>query len=61
MGLAGKALAIRAEGVASMLAKEIVAKTQPPRRDRGGAEEKEESVHRGAQTSSADGGGHGHK
>ena len=61
MGLAGKALAIRAEGVASMLAREIVAKTQPPRRDRGGAEEKEESVNRGAHSTSAAGGAHGHK
>lgn len=61
MGTAGERVAAASRGVARMMAEEIAQQTQPPRRDRGGAEEKEESVHLGAQTTSADGGAHGHK
>ena len=61
MGSAGEQVAAAARGVASMLAKEIARQTQPPRRDRGGAEEKEESVQCLAQSISAEGGAHGHK
>lgn len=56
MGEAGERVATAAQGVACMLAKEIAMQTQPPRRDRGGAEEKEESVHLSAQLPSAAGG-----
>ena len=56
MGEAAERVATAAQGVACMLAKEIARQTQPPRRDRGGAEEKEESVHRDAIYSSASGG-----
>ena len=56
MGEAGERVATAAQGVACMLAKEIARQTQPPRRDRGGAEEKEESVHQGAHSISAAGG-----
>ena len=61
MGAAGKQVAAASRGVARMMATEIAQQTQPPRRDRGGAEEKEESVHKGAYTTSADGGAHDHK
>ncbi len=61
MGTAGERVAAASRGVARMVAKEIFQQTQPPRRDRGGAEEKEESVHQGALTTSADGGAHDHK
>ena len=56
MGEAGMQVAHSAQGVASRLAAKVAAYTQPPRRDRGGAEEKEESVHRDAIYSSASGG-----
>ena len=56
MGEAGERVAKAAQGVACMLAKEIALQTQPPRRDRGGAEEKEESVHQSARSTSAAGG-----
>ena len=61
MGIAGERVAAASRGVARIVAKEIAHQTQPPRRDRGGAEEKEESVHGGAYSTSADGGAHGHK
>ena len=59
MGASGQTVAHSSCGIASMLAVQIAAHTQPPRRDRGGAEEKEESVHRNAQDSSASGGPYG--
>ena len=46
MGEAGRRVAAGSQGIASRLAKEIVAQMQPPRRDRGGAEEKEELLQR---------------
>ena len=61
MGAAGEQVAAASQGVAGIVAIEIAGNTQPPRRDRGGAEEKEESVHRGAKKTSASGGVHGHK
>ena len=45
--------AMSARGVAAELAQEIMHQTQPPRRDRGGAEEKEEGMHRNALNTSA--------
>ena len=61
MGAAGEAVASASRGVACMMAKEIALHTQPPRRDRGGAEEKEESVNRSSRSTSAAGGGYDHK
>ena len=61
MGNAGYRVAEASRGVAGMIAGEVALHTQPPRRDRGGAEEKEESVHQDAPSTSAHGGTHGHK
>ena len=61
MGTASERVAASSRGVARKLAKEIGLHTQPPRRDRGGAEEKEELVQQSAISTSAAGGAHGHK
>ena len=61
MGAAGKAVAASSQGIASRLAEEIVAQTQPPRRDRGGAEEKEESLQHCSTLISALGAADDHK
>ena len=61
MGAAGNRVAEDSQGVSRLIAGEIAQQTQPPRRDRGGAEEKEESVQRVANPTSAHGGAHGHK
>lgn len=61
MGAAGNRVAEDSQGVSRLIAGEIAQQTQPPRRDRGGAEEKEESVQQIAKQTSAHRGAHGHK